>query len=92
MRTDYYELLEVRRGAALWVTLPSVGLPAVAVSLLVARGWNEQLLFFAVVPVTLVLLGIISICMGVVEKNELLAIPPLSRILCRGGRRRVSEK
>ena len=76
----------------LWVTLPSVGLPAVAVSLLVARGWNEQLLFFAVVPVTLVLLGIISICMGVVEKNELLAIPPLSRILCRGGRRRVSEK
>ncbi len=64
----------------LWISLPAVGLPALAVSVLMRSGWNEKWLFVAAVPLTVLLLLILSVQTGVLGKRELRENPTLARM------------
>lgn len=55
----------------LLAAVPSVGLPALLFALLSSYGWNERVLFVAMVPVTLVMMAALSLKSGILGAQEL---------------------
>lgn len=79
-RTD--ALVGLRR--TLWqplcFALPAVGLPALGVYGLAARGWDIRWLFLAAVPATLLLLLPGAVDLGIMDKKKLLSFPVAARL------------
>lgn len=50
---------------------PSVGIPALLFAVLSSHGWNERILFVAMVPLTLVIMAVLSLKSGILGEREL---------------------